>query len=755
MISCRQTTNSIRSVCIAFPTTEMPSLRNALSSLSSSASSPSDSPLKRDSKDYSFFRNWGGSGSKRRLTRQRKLRHVSGVELGLQPSDQSQSLPVSPDSGSRSPSNLDSGLRSSSNLGHWSASAVPVPLPLPELQQNDRLSSRVHKEGSSRGQGDGRDETGGSIPSSPATGSYFTHQTIRKTTDHVATKSSKSRTYRRRGFPQDLNVESVYNFRLNVPARSAPTSGFSSPALSPQRFSTVDLFPSSSMFPREFQASPALEVSVDRLAGSSSQVSPARVTCSADHSPLPSPTRQSPCQNNRCPNDIVLHSHHKSLPENSTTWPEGNSHASVHPLPLPPGVSKPSHSTIIRHIMEKPDISSMKGQWQKGKLIGRGTYGSVYEATNCKTGALCAMKEVDLVPDDTTSAECIKQLEQEIKVLQHLKHPNIVEYYGSEVVEDRFCIYLEYVHPGSINKYVRDHFRAVTESVVRNFTRHILLGLAYLHGTKTVHRDIKGANLLVDSSGVVKLADFGLAKHLSGHFTDLSLKGSPHWMAPEVLLAVMRKDTNPELAFAVDIWSVGCTVIEMLNGKPPWSEFTGVQAMFNVMNKSPPIPETLSPEGKDFLRKCFQRNPADRPSAATLLDHPFLRNSHDQNVSVCMQEFSGMKLMDTSQSPRDRTKHVKELMPISPGKLIRHSKLSCNGETSPQTYRETLDTAAASRLSPRSTLEVIPSTSSPEFNSSPHNISPSPNASNSLLQRVGNSHPFAFLRTHGKDILHL
>ncbi|KAK1381041.1 Protein kinase domain-containing protein [Heracleum sosnowskyi] len=77
---------------------------------------------------------------------------------------------------------------------------------------------------------------------------------------------------------------------------------------------------------------------------------------------------------------------------------------------------------------------------------------------------------------------------QEIKVLQQLDHPNIVQYLGSDIIEDRFCIYLEYVHPGSINNYVREHYRSVTESVVHSFTRHILTGLAYLHSTNTIHR---------------------------------------------------------------------------------------------------------------------------------------------------------------------------------------------------------------------------------------------------------------------------
>lgn len=190
------------------------------------------------------------------------------------------------------------------------------------------------------------------------------------------------------------------------------------------------------------------------------------------------------------------------------------------------------------------------------------------------TGALCAMKEVNIIPDDAKSAESLKQLEQEIKFLSQFKHENIVQYYGSDTIEDRFYIYLEYVHPGSINKYVKQHYGAITESVVRNFTRHILRGLAFLHGQKIMHRDIKGANLLVDINGVVKLADFGMATHLSTAAPNLSLKGTPYWMAPEMVQATLSKDVGYDLA--VDIWSLGCTIIEMFDGKPPWSDLEGV-----------------------------------------------------------------------------------------------------------------------------------------------------------------------------------
>ncbi|KAJ9567583.1 hypothetical protein OSB04_003549 [Centaurea solstitialis] len=356
-----------------------------------------------------------------------------------------------------------------------------------------------------------------------------------------------------------------------------------------------------------------------------------------------------------------------------------NKNNKVHPLPLPPGgVSRP---VSWHQSLDKSQGKARKGQWEKGKLLGRGTYGSVYEATNCETGSLCALKEVDIIPDDTKSSECIRQLEQVIllnplrsksstkfKTSKHctvfgfrsawLKMFLATEIMSSVQVEDKFCIYLEHVHPGSISKYVRERCGAVTESVVRNFTRHILSGLAYLHSEKTVHRDIKGANLLVDSSGVVKLADFGLAKHLSPYVVDLSLKGTPHWMAPEVLQAALRKDANSEHVYSVDIWSLGCTVIEMVTGKPPWSEFTAVQAMFNALNKSPPIPEALSLEGRDFLSRCLQRNPEKLSSAASLLEHPWCA-TFDHSFPLCKQEGSEIECKFQIGVSQNRTKSEK------------------------------------------------------------------------------------------------
>ncbi|MED6167412.1 hypothetical protein PIB30_002383 [Stylosanthes scabra] len=429
-------------------------------------------------------------------------------------------------------------------------------------------------------------------------------------------------------------------------SRSAPCSPFESPALSPQNMRNDDFVPYHYTPPKQinhFWSAPdimATSSSSDHFGGAGLfDFSPMGIDATTNNSPHHSPTgiltpRHGNSRSPTRPSSPIQGSSSRLSLDNFKPQARrdvilGPINSNVHPLPLPPpssALTSPTAAYAQSQQGGRNESCSMQSQWQKGKLIGRGTFGSVYVATNRETGALCAMKEVEIFADDPKSKECIKQLEQEIKILSHLKHPNIVQYYGSEIVGDKFYIYLEYVHPGSINKYVREHCGAVTESVVRNFTRHILSGLAYLHSTKTIHRDIKGANLLVDSTGVVKLADFGMSKHLTGHAADLSLKGSPYWMAPELMHAVMQRDNNSDLALAVDIWSLGCTIIEMFTGKPPWSEYEGAAAMFKVMRDTPPIPEQLSSEGKDFLRHCFRRNPAERPNALMLLDHRFVKH---------------------------------------------------------------------------------------------------------------------------------
>ncbi|KAK4760119.1 hypothetical protein SAY87_023250 [Trapa incisa] len=179
-------------------------------------------------------------------------------------------------------------------------------------------------------------------------------------------------------------------------------------------------------------------------------------------------------------------------------------------------------------------------------------------------------------------------------------------------------IFLELVTKGSLAKlYETYHLR---DSQVSSYTRQILSGLKYLHERNVIHRDIKCANILVDVNGFVKLADFGLAK--ATKLNDIkSSKGTPYWMAPEVV-----RPKKLGYGRAADIWSLGCTVLEMLTGKIPYSNLEWMQAIFKIgRGEPPPIPDTLSIDAKDFILKCLQVNPSDRPTAAELLDHSFVK----------------------------------------------------------------------------------------------------------------------------------
>ncbi|KAK6925839.1 Protein kinase domain, partial [Dillenia turbinata] len=352
------------------------------------------------------------------------------------------------------------------------------------------------------------------------------------------------------------------------------------------------------------------------------------------------------------------------ISESQTGWPDDGKQQQSHRLPLPPlkisNISPFSHAnsaatspSLPRSPGRAENLPSPGSRWKKGKLLGRGTFGHVYVGFNSESGEMCAMKEVTLFSDDAKSKESAKQLGQEIALLSRLRHPNIVQYYGSETVGDKLYIYLEYVSGGSIHKLLQEYGQ-FGELAIRSYTHQILSGLAYLHAKKTVHRDIKGANILVDPSGRIKLADFGMAKHITGQSCPLSFKGSPYWMAPEVI-----KNSNG-CNLAVDIWSLGCTVLEMVTTKPPWSQYEGVAAMFKIGNSKelPAIPDNLSDDGKDFVRQCLQRNPQHRPTAAQLLEHPFVRNAAPVERPISDPEpsdplpsiTSGMKSMGTGLS---------------------------------------------------------------------------------------------------------
>ena len=273
-------------------------------------------------------------------------------------------------------------------------------------------------------------------------------------------------------------------------------------------------------------------------------------------------------------------------------------------------------------------------KYMKGAMIGQGSFGSVYLALHAVTGELMAVKQVE-VPSasahmDQRKTNMVEALKHEIGLLRVLKHKNIVQYLGSNSDENHLNIFLEYVPGGSVATMLVN-YGPLGESLIQNFVRQILTGLVYLHSKDIIHRDIKGANILVDNKGSVKISDFGISKRveastlLSGPSSGkkgaqrVSLQGSVFWMAPEVVrqTAYTRK---------ADIWSLGCLIVEMFTGSHPHPNCTQLQAIFKIGgpgDASPTIPEAASEDARAFLAQTFLIDHEKRPSADDLLASPF------------------------------------------------------------------------------------------------------------------------------------
>ncbi|WOL06582.1 mitogen-activated protein kinase kinase kinase 1-like [Canna indica] len=261
--------------------------------------------------------------------------------------------------------------------------------------------------------------------------------------------------------------------------------------------------------------------------------------------------------------------------------------------------------------------------WTRGGQLGSGSFGTVFEAIS-DDGFFLAVKEVSLLDQGRDGKQCVNQLEQEIALLSRFQHENLIQLYGTDKDSSKLYIFLELATQGSlVSLYQRYRLQY---SQVSAYTRQILEGLNYLHNQNVVHRDIKCANILVDANGSVKLADFGLAKEISRLNWAKSCKGTVYWMAPEV---VKTKPYGP----SADIWSLGCTVLEMLTRHPPYPNLEWIEAFYKIGHgELPIIPNSLSEEARDFIKRCLKINPEDRPSAAQLLKHPFVKRSREDSA---------------------------------------------------------------------------------------------------------------------------
>lgn len=267
--------------------------------------------------------------------------------------------------------------------------------------------------------------------------------------------------------------------------------------------------------------------------------------------------------------------------------------------------------------------------------IGSGCMGVVSEGFDTQSGRLVAIKRVSLEAGSIADAErIVATLTSEVTVMKRLVHRNIVQYVGArrDATRNQLLIYMELVAGGSLARVI-SRYGALPEHICRRYTADVLRGLHYLHQSRVAHRDLKCENLLLCSSGAIKLADFGACKAFAtgGGPGDVApststLVGSPLYMAPEV--AQCSGGYDP---FAADVWTLGISVLQMLTGKPPFSHLAGKAVMQYMLHISKdgvlpdvPAPPVIGNECRAFLDSCLVRDPRKRLRVEVLVEHAWV-----------------------------------------------------------------------------------------------------------------------------------
>jgi len=252
-------------------------------------------------------------------------------------------------------------------------------------------------------------------------------------------------------------------------------------------------------------------------------------------------------------------------------------------------------------------------------LLGKGAYGSVYKAIHRASNFVLAVKVMQV-------GTGFQAIEKEIELLRMCSNPNIVSYYGTCIKENELFILMDYCGVGSIKDYMTLAKECCDEDEIAVISRETLKGLIYLHSKNIIHSDIKSANILLTEEGQVKLADFGVSTQLRRGATvveQTSFVGSPKWMAPEVIL--MEGYSNK-----ADIWSLGITVIEMVEGSPPYRDIKNIEGLKSIPERPPATlqnPSENTPDINSFIASCLVKNPKERPSAMDLLTQTYIQKA--------------------------------------------------------------------------------------------------------------------------------
>ncbi|XP_062983926.1 myosin-IIIa [Elgaria multicarinata webbii] len=280
--------------------------------------------------------------------------------------------------------------------------------------------------------------------------------------------------------------------------------------------------------------------------------------------------------------------------------------------------------------------------WEITETIGKGTYGKVFKVFNKQNGSRAAVKILDPVHDID------EEIEAEYNILKALSdHANVVKFYGlfykKDVKDgDQLWLVLELCNGGSVTDLVKGFLKRgerMSEILIAYILHEALMGLQHLHENNTIHRDIKGNNILLTTEGGVKLVDFGVSAQLTtSRLRRNTSVGTPFWMAPEVIACEQQLDSSYDAR--CDAWSLGITAIELGDGDPPLADLHPMRALFKIPRNPPPTlrqPEIWSSEFNDFISKCLTKDYEKRPTVSDLLQHDFVKQVEGKENILQMQ----------------------------------------------------------------------------------------------------------------------
>ena len=252
------------------------------------------------------------------------------------------------------------------------------------------------------------------------------------------------------------------------------------------------------------------------------------------------------------------------------------------------------------------------------EMIGEGAFGKVYKGQRKCTNQIVAIKKI--IKKGKKEKE-LKNLRQEIDILHRLYHENIIQCLDSFETNTEFCLVTE-LATGQLYEIVQED-KKLPENEIKNIALQLTSALFYLHSNNIIHRDIKPQNVLISASGIIKICDFGFARAIDNKTMITSIKGTPLYMAPELL---KEYPYNKK----ADLWSLGVILYELYVGQPPFYTNSFNVLMNKIMKEDIRYPESMSSDFKDFLRGLLVKNPKDRWDWPKILDHPFLKENEKE-----------------------------------------------------------------------------------------------------------------------------